>query len=105
MPDDGTLNHVLGDDPQPCWHCGEPTQWLELSFETPLHPGGCTDAKWREYDEANREAIAQHERDQADTPVGTRRTENGLTVEWTGAAWRHVPRSEIDADQWRASRE
>jgi endogenous inhibitor of DNA gyrase (YacG/DUF329 family) len=35
--------------PRPCWHCGRPTCWVELSFEAPLCPGPCTDVKWTEY--------------------------------------------------------
>lgn len=44
-----TYNHIQGDWEQPCWHCGEPTKWLELSFEVALHPGPCTNAKWRQF--------------------------------------------------------
>lgn len=34
---------------KPCWHCGEPTTWVDLDFEAPLHPGRCSEAKWDEY--------------------------------------------------------
>lgn len=32
-----------------CWHCGEPTTWIDLDFETHLHPGRCSERKWDEY--------------------------------------------------------
>lgn len=39
------------------------------------------------------------------TPRGTRKTDsNGTTYEWSGNAWRMVPRSELDAEAWRKSR-
>lgn len=41
----------------PCWHCDEPTTWLDVGFETRLHPGACSEAKWDEY--AWAEAIAR----------------------------------------------
>ncbi len=34
---------------RPCWHCGEPTHFVEIHFEAPLCPGRCTDVKWEEY--------------------------------------------------------
>jgi hypothetical protein len=37
------------DNPVPCWHCGENTQWVELNFEAPLCYGECETAKWAEY--------------------------------------------------------
>lgn len=39
-----------------CWHCDNPTLWLELAFEVPLHPGRCSDAKWAEYIRAEQAA-------------------------------------------------
>lgn len=33
----------------PCWHCGQPTTWVDIDFETALHPGACSEAKWDEY--------------------------------------------------------
>lgn len=36
----------------PCWHCGRPTQWVELNFEAHLCSEECVDAKWKEYFEA-----------------------------------------------------
>lgn len=40
----------LPDQPErPCWHCGEPTTFVEINFEAPLHPGPCTDQKEVEY--------------------------------------------------------
>lgn len=32
-----------------CWHCGEPCTWIDVDFETALHPGRCSQAKWDEY--------------------------------------------------------
>jgi hypothetical protein len=34
---------------QPCWHCGEPTTWIDIGFETALHPGECSETKWGEF--------------------------------------------------------
>ena len=49
---------------RPCWQCGEPCSWMEVNFETWLHPGrltetvpgcydtvieGCEKAAWDEY--------------------------------------------------------
>jgi hypothetical protein len=34
---------------RPCWHCQESTTWVDLAFETPLHPGPCSQAKWDEW--------------------------------------------------------
>lgn len=34
---------------RPCWHCEEPTTWVDVGFEAPLHPGPCSEAKWGEY--------------------------------------------------------
>lgn len=44
-----SLDHITTTPPRACWHCGEPTDQVELHFEAPLHPGACTAAKWREY--------------------------------------------------------
>lgn len=49
-------NHILGTEPRMCWHCDNPTLWLELAFEVPLHPGRCSDAKWAEYIRAEQAA-------------------------------------------------
>ncbi len=32
-----------------CWHCGQPTTWIDIDFETALHPGRCSERKWDEY--------------------------------------------------------
>ena len=48
--------------PKPCWHCGEPTVFVEISFEANLCSEECVDAKWKEYEEAERRA---QERDKA----------------------------------------
>lgn len=42
-------DHMLGKEAKPCWYCGKPTLWLELSFEVNLHPGRCSDAMWVQY--------------------------------------------------------
>lgn len=101
MRDPETINHILCDDPAPCWHCGEPTQWVELSFETPLHPGSCSDAKWREFEQANAERVDAEAERQGDIPAGTRTTEHGMTMEWTGSMWRHVTRAELETEARR----
>jgi hypothetical protein len=35
---------------KPCWHCGEPTCWIDLAFETNLCPGRCSEKKYDEYE-------------------------------------------------------
>lgn len=103
MPE--TDNHVEGSEELPCWHCEQPTRWLELAFEAPLHPGECTEAKYAELAEADRAADEAVDRawEEAGQPrPGERRTDpSGQTFQWTGAAWRFVPRSELEAEQWR----
>ena len=32
-----------------CWHCGQPTTWVDIDFEARLHPGPCSERKWDEY--------------------------------------------------------
>ena len=32
-----------------CWKCGKPTTWIDLDFETALHPGPCSEKAWDEY--------------------------------------------------------
>jgi len=29
-----------------CWHCEKPCSWVDLDFQTTLHPGRCSQAKW-----------------------------------------------------------
>lgn len=97
-------NHVWTDDEQRCWHCDQPTRWLELAFEAPLHPGECTRAKYRELAEADQAADEQirAEWEKAGEPrPGDRKEENGQTFQWTGAAWRFVPRSELEREKWK----
>ena len=48
--------------PKPCWHCGEPTVFVEISFEAAMCSDECNVAKWKEYEEAERRA---QERDRA----------------------------------------
>ena len=109
-PYDGqAANHVWTDDERPCWDCGEPTKWVELAFEAPLHPGECTDRKYRELEEADRAAAAEADRrrDEAarafetNPRPGDRKVENGVTMQWTGAFWRQVPRSELETEKRR----
>jgi len=38
-------------DPLPCWHCGDETEWIDISFEAHLCSEECERAKWREYAE------------------------------------------------------
>lgn len=42
-------NYILMFTPDACVICGEPTCWIELSFEAPLHPGPCDVAMWEGY--------------------------------------------------------
>lgn len=37
------------DQESPCWHCGESTLWIDLSFEARLCSEECEDAKWAEF--------------------------------------------------------
>lgn len=55
-------------EPGACWHCGIPTCWADLAFMVYLHPGACSTAKWREYDEAER-AAARAERAAGAIPI------------------------------------
>lgn len=93
-------NHIWTDDEQKCWDCGYPTRWVELAFEAPLHPGECTDRKYRELKDADRQAAAQLSTCEELNP-GDRKVEFGSTYQWTGAAWRLVPRSELETEKWR----
>jgi hypothetical protein len=102
MPETEATNHVWTDEERECWHCAEPTKWLELAFEAPLHPGPCTDAKYEELAEADRQAAERLAADQAEQPArGTRKTENGQTMEWTGAFWKVVTRAELEREARR----
>jgi hypothetical protein len=56
---------------RPCMECGEPTTWIDLSFEAPLHPGRCSEKAWDSYQWAN--AMA-HLRDVVDDMVRKHRT-------------------------------
>lgn len=35
--------------PEPCWHCGELTDWVDTSFGARLCSEECERAKWAEY--------------------------------------------------------
>ena len=37
-----------------CWHCGKPTNWIDINFIAFLCSTECSDAKWHEYSEACR---------------------------------------------------
>lgn len=37
---------------QPCWHCGQPTQFISIDFQAYIHPQVCADAKWAEFEQA-----------------------------------------------------
>lgn len=47
-PCSATRDHIEVDDLNPCWHCRVLTYFIELGFETRLHPGECSFAKWDE---------------------------------------------------------
>jgi hypothetical protein len=38
-----------------CWHCGEPTEWVEINFSAHLCSDECLSAKIDEYLEATRQ--------------------------------------------------
>lgn len=42
--------------PGRCWNCKWPCFWSEINFQTYIHPGKCSKAKWLEYDEAERDS-------------------------------------------------
>lgn len=50
----GLNDHIWVPYYRDCMICHEPTTWIELAFEGPLHPGECTEQMWREYGEALR---------------------------------------------------
>ncbi len=37
-----------------CWHCGKQTHFVDLDFETFLHPGVCQDAQIMEWIRASK---------------------------------------------------
>lgn len=41
-----------------CWHCGQWTNLVEISFHAFLCPGACTNAKWDEFAAACERAAA-----------------------------------------------
>lgn len=45
----GLWNFLWTRESKPCWHCGEPCNWIDIDFESSLHPGPCSRAKWDEY--------------------------------------------------------
>jgi hypothetical protein len=47
-------HHIVGSHEEPCWHCGDPTDQIEIHFEAYLCPGACTAAKEAEFWEAVR---------------------------------------------------
>ena len=42
-------DYFLGAERDSCWHCGQLTYWISLSFQAHLHPVGCGPSKWEEY--------------------------------------------------------
>lgn len=44
--------HITGSHEEPCWHCGDPTDQIEINFQAYLCPGACTEAKTDEFFEA-----------------------------------------------------
>jgi len=40
---------VLGQEEQPCFLCGKPTPWIDISFEINLCSKKCYDEMWRRY--------------------------------------------------------
>lgn len=65
---DRSGRYTLADEPRPCWHCEQPTRFLEVNFEAPLCPGACTEAKEAEYWQALSE---EHRRDKAERAAAT----------------------------------
>lgn len=46
-----------------CWHCGEETEWLDLSFQTWMCSEECYKAKWDEYWEASAKSAERKDDD------------------------------------------
>jgi len=44
----------------PCWICGEPTSWLEVSFEAPICSEECDDKAWKQYSNACTESYRKY---------------------------------------------
>lgn len=49
-------NFIRGTEAQPCWHCRQPTTWIEVNFEAHMHPGECETWAWAEFDAASYDA-------------------------------------------------
>ncbi len=47
---------MQGGEETPCWHCGQPTTWLDLCFEAPICSEECDAAKTNEWVQAERAA-------------------------------------------------
>lgn len=45
---------------QPCFVCGQPTTWIDLAFEGPVHPGRCSERAWDDYAWANMLSTLRH---------------------------------------------
>lgn len=43
-----------------CWRCGQETRFIQVDFQTYLHPGECTADTWRDYDAANRAGLSRY---------------------------------------------
>lgn len=49
----------------PCWHCGNFTRWISISFEAHLCSTECAHAKWQEYFKADNRAMTWERIDRA----------------------------------------
>lgn len=38
----------MAGNPHPCWHCGEPTNWWDIAYGTPICSEECLTAKDKE---------------------------------------------------------
>lgn len=45
----GLWHFLWTTEARPCMQCGQPTTWLDIDFEGPLHPGRCSQAMWDHY--------------------------------------------------------
>lgn len=42
-------NFIWGPIARECWACKQPTHYIEVNFESHMHPGLCEDAIWAMY--------------------------------------------------------
>lgn len=50
---------IKGTSDKPCFNCGTPTPYIEISFEAHMCSEECNDQKWREYEEDCAKAVSQ----------------------------------------------